>query len=113
MTAQPHEPSPQAAPEKNLRAIRGALVTPEDREGFDEGLRLALAEVRTSLDLTKLNDFVHTWWLIACDSAKDPAGRQQMHERVANAHALAARGEALPRGDKSWRELLSERGVAL
>ncbi|WP_246267529.1 DUF6247 family protein [Nonomuraea typhae] len=99
-------------PDKTLRATRSALSVVQDREGFDEGLRLALAEVRVSLDLGRLNEFIHTWWLVACDSMKDPQGRRELHERAKAAQDLAARGEPLPRGTRSWRELLAERGVS-
>lgn len=112
MTAQPHESPAVTMPDKTLRAIRGALIVSQDREGFDEGLRVALAEVRVSLDLAKLNDFIHTWWLVACDSVKDPQGRRELYERAGVAEDLAARGEPLPRGAQSWRELLAERGVS-
>ncbi|WP_189236986.1 DUF6247 family protein [Planomonospora parontospora] len=63
MTAQPQDlpASVPPAPEKSLRAIRTALVTPQDREAFDAGLRAVLDEVRVSLDLSVLNAFVHRW----------------------------------------------------
>ncbi|NAS21440.1 hypothetical protein GT755_07035 [Herbidospora sp. NEAU-GS84] len=109
MSAQPHESSP--LPEKNLRAIRHALVVPQDREGFDAGLDHVLTEVRASLDLGRLNEFVHTWWLIACDSVRDPVGRRDMYERAARAQELTDAGQAPPRGNKTWRELLAERGA--
>jgi hypothetical protein len=38
-----------------------------------------LDEVRVNLDLGVLNDFVHRWWISACDSVRDPDGRRQMH----------------------------------
>lgn len=98
-------------PEKNLRAIREALTVPQDREGFDAGLDAVLAEVRASLDLGRLNEFVHTWWLIACDSVQDPQGRRDLYERAARVQELADSGRPIPRGDKTWRELLAERGV--
>ncbi|WP_211264361.1 DUF6247 family protein [Streptosporangium amethystogenes] len=40
-------------PEKNLRAIRAALVVPQDREAFDAGLKAVLDEIRVSLDLVR------------------------------------------------------------
>src|SRR3954470_17222252 len=84
MTAQPHDLGPANAPEpaKSLRAIRAALVVPEDREAFDAGLKAVLDEVRVNLDLGVLNDFVHRWWISACDSVRDPDGRRQMHARA-------------------------------
>jgi hypothetical protein len=80
MTAQPEDFAPVGAPEpaKNLRAIRAALIVPQDREAFDAGLKAVLDEVRVNLDLGVLNDFVHRWWISACDSAHDPEGRRRM-----------------------------------
>ncbi|MEV4216653.1 DUF6247 family protein [Nonomuraea sp. NPDC049725] len=108
MTAQPQDFISVGAPlpEKNLRAIRAALVIPEDREAFDAGLKAVLDEVRVSLDFGALNAFVHRWWISACDTAKDPEGRRQMHIRAQQAMA----GEPLPHG-RSWREILAARGV--
>ncbi|MFD1535813.1 DUF6247 family protein [Nonomuraea guangzhouensis] len=113
MTAQPHEPTSASAPvlDKSLRSIRVALTVPQDREAFDAGLRMALDEVRATLDLSKLNEFIHTWWLIAHDSLHDRAGRERMYTHAAHIQDLAERGQTVPRGDKSWRELLAERGV--
>ncbi|GAA2398863.1 hypothetical protein GCM10010191_02070 [Actinomadura vinacea] len=73
MTAQPHDSQAGSLPmpEKSLRAIRAALALPQDREAFDAGLKSVLDEVRVSLDLGMLNDFVDRWWATACDSAKD------------------------------------------
>jgi len=84
MTAQPHDFLPGGAPDpaKSLRAIRAALVVRQDREAFDAGLRAVLDEVRVNLDLGVLNDFVHRWWISACDSARDPEGRRRMHARA-------------------------------
>jgi hypothetical protein len=106
MTAQPHDfaSGNAAQPAKSLRAIRAALVVPQDREVFDAGLKAVLDEVRVNLDLGALNDFVHRWWVSACDSAHDPEGRRRMHAR---ADQVAA-GEAVPAG-RPWRELLAER----
>lgn len=106
MTAQPHDFVPGSAPEpaKSLRTIRAALVVPEDRDAFDAGLKAVLDEVRVNLDLGALNDFVHRWWISACDSARDPEGRRQMHARAGQVTA----GEAIPQGTP-WRELLAKR----
>ncbi|MGH3505108.1 MAG: DUF6247 family protein [Nocardioidaceae bacterium] len=106
MTAQPHDFAPGSVPEpaKSLRAIRAALVVAQDREAFDVGLKAVLDEVRVNLDLGVLNDFVHRWWISACDSARDPEGRRQMHARAAR----VAAGEAVPHGT-SWRDLLAGR----
>ncbi len=84
---------------------------PQDRDGFDAGLDVVLAEVRASLDLGRLSEFIHTWWLIACDSAKDQQGRRDVYERAARVQELADAGQSIPRGDKTWRQLLAERGV--
>ncbi|MBP2706949.1 hypothetical protein JOL79_24490 [Microbispora sp. RL4-1S] len=112
MSAQPQDfTSEGSLPEKNLRAIRRALVVPQDRDGFDAGLDVVLAEVRASLDLGRLSEFVHTWWLIACDSVKDPQGRRDVYERAVRVQELADAGEPVPRGGKTWRQLLAERGV--
>ncbi|WP_406318481.1 DUF6247 family protein [Streptosporangium sp. NBC_01639] len=113
MTAQPHETSDTGAslPDKSLRSIRAALTLPQDRAAFDTGLRLALDEVRISLDLGKLTEFVHAWWLIACDSIHDRTGRELMYKHVAHVQELADQGRPLPRGDRTWREVLAERGV--
>ncbi|WP_245647132.1 DUF6247 family protein [Microtetraspora niveoalba] len=83
----------------------------QDRDGFDAGLDVVLAEVRASLDLGRLNEFIHTWWLIACDSVKDPQGRGDVYERGTRVQELADVGKPIPRGGKTWRELLAERGV--
>lgn len=106
MTAQPQDFAVGSAPEpeKSLRAIRAALVVPEDRDAFDAGLRAVLDEVRVSLDLGTLNDFVHRWWISACDSVRDPEGRRGMHVR---ARQVLAEGSA-PQG-RPWREILAER----
>ncbi|WP_030505655.1 DUF6247 family protein [Microbispora rosea] len=112
MSARPQEFTPEGPlPEKNLRAIRRALVVPQDREGFDAGLDVVLAEVRASLDLGRLSEFIHTWWLIACDSVKDPQGRRDVYERAAHVQELADAGQPIPRSGKTWRQLLAERGV--
>jgi hypothetical protein len=95
-------------PEKNLRAIRAALVVPQDREAFDAGLKAVLDEVRVSLDLGALNDFVHRWWISACDSVRDPEGRRRMHIRAEQIIA----SEPVPQG-RPWREVLTARGVEL
>lgn len=106
MTAQPQDYPAGGAPlpEKSLRAIRTALVVPQDREAFDAGLKSVLDEVRVSLDLGALTDFVHRWWLTACDSVKDPDGRRQMHALTERLQA----GETIPPG-RPWREILAER----
>ena len=105
MTAQPDGFAPVSAdePDKSLRSIRAALVVPEDREAFDSGLKAVLDEVRVSLDLGVLNDFVHRWWISACDSARDPDGRRRLHAR---AQEVIASGSA-PHG-RPWREVLGE-----
>jgi hypothetical protein len=61
MAVQPHDFAPEATPDpvKSLRAIRAALVVPQDREAFDAGLKAVLDEVRVNLDLAVLNNFVH------------------------------------------------------
>lgn len=112
MRAQPVQPDETSGlPDKDLRAIRAALVVPEDIHGFDVGLEQALTEVRETLDVTRLHEFTHTWWLIACDNVKDPRGRAEMYERADRIARLAARGEPLPRGDKTWRQLFAERDI--
>jgi hypothetical protein len=104
VTAQPQDSIAGPEPDKNLRAIRAALVVPEDREAFDAGLKAVLDEVRVSLDLGALNDFVHRWWISACDSMRDPEGRRRMHTRARQVLA----GESPPSG-RPWREVLAER----
>jgi len=106
MTAEPHDfvPGGTREPTKSLRAIRAALVVPQDREAFDAGLKAVLDEVRVNLDLGVLNDFVHRWWISACDSARDPEGRSRMHARAAQIQA----GDTVT-GGRSWREVLAER----
>jgi hypothetical protein len=91
-------------PAKSLRAIRAALVVRQDREAFDAGLKAVLDEVRVNLDLGVLNDFVHRWWISACDSARDPEGRRRMHTRADEVLA----GQPAPR-TRPWREILAER----
>jgi hypothetical protein len=106
MSAQPHDFVPAVTPDpaKTLRAIRAALVVRQDREVFDAGLKAVLDEVRVNLDLGVLNDFVHRWWISACDSARDPEGRRRMH---ASADQVLA-GEPIPQA-RPWREILAER----
>jgi hypothetical protein len=106
MTAQPHDFTPSDAPDpaKSLRAIRAALVVPQDREAFDAGLKAVLDEVRVNLDLGVLSDFVHRWWISACDSTRDPEGRWRMHARASQILA----GEPTPQ-TRPWREILAER----
>jgi hypothetical protein len=106
MTAQPNDFLPGGTPDpaKSLRAIRAALVVRQDREAFDAGLKAVLDEVRVNLDLGVLNDFVHRWWIPACDSARDPEGRQRMHTRAGQALA----GEPAP-PRRPWRDILAER----
>jgi Family of unknown function (DUF6247) len=91
-------------PAKSLRAIRAALVVRQDREAFDAGLKAVLDEVRVNLDLGVLNDFVHRWWISACDSVRDAEGRRRMHARAAQILA----GEPAPPA-RPWREILAER----
>jgi hypothetical protein len=106
MTAQPHDIVPGQAPDsaKSLRAIRAALVVRQDREAFDAGLKAVLDEVRVNLDLGVLTDFVHRWWISACDSARDPEGRRRMH---AQAEQILT-GGPVPQ-TRPWREILAER----
>ena len=106
MTAQSRDFVPGGAhnPAKNLRAIRTALVVPQDREAFDAGLKAVLDEVRVNLDLGPLNDFVPRWWISACDSARDPEGRRRMHAQAEQALA----GELAPQ-TRPWREILAGR----
>jgi hypothetical protein len=106
MSAQTYDLLPGVAPDpaKSLRAIRAALVVRQDREAFDAGLKAVLDEVRVNLDLGVLNDFVHRWWISACDSVRDPDGRRRMHARADQIMA----GEPAPPGTP-WRQLLAER----
>ncbi len=106
MSAQTHDLVPVVSPDpaKSLRAIRAALVVRQDREAFDADLKVALDEVRVNLDLGVLNDFVHRWWISACDSVRDPDGRRRMHARADQVLA----GEPTPQGTP-WRQLLAER----
>jgi hypothetical protein len=106
MTAQSHDFVPGGVPDpaKSLRAIRAALVVRQDREAFDAGLNAVLDEVRVSLDLGVLNDFVHRWWISACDSARDLEGRRRMHARAEQVLAGGLAPHARP-----WREILAER----
>jgi Family of unknown function (DUF6247) len=106
MSAQPHDFVPGQAPDpaKSLRAIRAALVVPQDREAFDAGLKAVLDEVRVNLDLGVLNDFMHRWWISACDSARDPEGRRRMHARAEQVLSGEPVAKARP-----WREVLAER----
>lgn len=48
------------------------------------------------LDLGRLSKFIHTWWLIACDSAKDQQGRREVYERAARVQELADAGQPIP-----------------
>jgi hypothetical protein len=106
MTAQPHDfvPGPAHDPAKGLREIRTALVVRQDREAFDAGLKAVLDQVRVNLDLAPLNDFVHRWWISACDSARDSEVRRRMHARAEQVLA----GEPAPQ-TRPWREVLAER----
>ena len=106
MTAEPHDllSGGTPSPAKSLRAIRAALVVRQDREAFDAGLKAALDEVRVNLDPGVLNDFVHRWWISACDSVRDPEARRRMHTR---AEQILAGEAGAP--TKPWREILAER----
>jgi hypothetical protein len=106
MTAHPQDfaGAGAAMPDKNLRAIRAALVVSEDRDAFDAGLRAVLDEVRVGLDLGALNAFVHRWWISACDSVNDPEGRRQMHAQAGRIRS----GEQTPHG-RPWREVIAGR----
>jgi hypothetical protein len=106
VTAQPYDflSGGTPGPAKSLRAIRAALVVRQDREAFDAGLKAVLDEVRLNLDLGVLNDFVHRWWISACDSARDPEGRRRMHARAQQVLAGDAVTPARP-----WREILAQR----
>jgi hypothetical protein len=97
-------PGVASDPAKSLRAIRAALVVRQDREAFDAGLKAVLDEVRVSLDLGVLNDFVHRWWISACDSARDPEGRRRMHARAEQVLGGESAAQTRP-----WREILAER----
>lgn len=55
-------------------------------------------------DLGMLHDFVHRWWISACDSARDPGGRRHTHARAARILA----GKPAPPA-RLWRELIAER----
>jgi hypothetical protein len=105
MTMQAHDFGPAVIPDpaKSLRAIRAALVVRQDREAFDVGLAV-LDEVKVNLDLGVLNDFVHRWWISACDSVRDPDGRRRMHAR---ADQVLAGEPVLP--GTPWREILADR----
>ena len=110
MTAPPHDLVPIGAPDpaNSLRAIRAALVVRQDRDAFDAGLKAVLDEVRVNFDLGVLNDFLHRWWISACDSARDPEDRRRMH----------ARADQVLSGDptsatRPWREILAERESGL
>lgn len=51
VSAQPVGPGEAGElPEKDLRAIRAALVVPEDVHGFEAGLDRVLADIRETLD---------------------------------------------------------------
>jgi len=106
MTAQPHDFGPGGSPDpaKSLRAIRAALVVRQDREAFDAGLKAVLDEVRVNLDLGVLNNFVHRWWISACDSVRDAEGRRRMHARAEQVIAGEPTSQTRP-----WREILAER----
>lgn len=95
-------------PEKNLKVIRAALVLPQDRAAFESGL----AEVRATQDAAELDEFVDVWWLIACDSVRDPKGRADMYDRAGHLHNLATAGVPFPKGGRTWRELFAEHGIA-
>lgn len=109
MSAQPeHGPAAPELPDKDLRSIRAALVVPQDLEAFDASLKAVLDKVRVTLDISPYNEFLHTWWLLACSSAKDPDSHRQMWETVAKLEA----GEPVPRG-RPWREVVADRRRAL
>ncbi|MFG2005202.1 DUF6247 family protein [Spirillospora sp. NPDC048911] len=87
MTASAPEPA-AAPPGKDLKSIRAALL-PEDRAGFDSGLRRAMNTAADHLDLAPVHEFIEAWWRIAVFSM-DPDKHR------------AARGtaEALVRGER-------------
>jgi hypothetical protein len=89
-------------PEKTIPAIRAALVTPEDIEAFESWVAAGKTE----------NDerWLQIWWVMACESIRDPDGRRAMWQRVAEIQDLIAQGKPLPYSGKTARELLAERG---
>jgi Family of unknown function (DUF6247) len=107
MTAKPHDflARDRPGPDKSLRAIQAALVVRQDREALDAGLQAVLDEVRVNLDLGVLDGFVRRWWISACDSARDPEGRQRMHSRAERVLA----GEATAPPTRPWRDIVADR----
>lgn len=85
MTAQPSDPPagpmPTAkVPERNLRAIRAALI-PEEVGDFDSEFRMIMRQATETLDLTLVHDFIERWWRVAVLSM-DPVRHRQMLENV-------------------------------
>ena len=82
--------APSPLPEKNLRAIRAALL-PEDIGDFDRELRTVMAEATETLDLAPLTTFIERWWRWAWSST-NPAAHRRMLIQVARLN----RGENVP-----------------
>ncbi len=65
-----------------MLAIRAALSHPRDIEAFETSLPIVVDRARAERDWSGLDDFVLRWWMIACDSLRDPAGRAVMWDTV-------------------------------
>ncbi|GAA0993216.1 hypothetical protein GCM10009555_083490 [Acrocarpospora macrocephala] len=93
MTAQPAHEGPVpflVPPEKNLRAIRVALL-PEYHPDFDRQFRQVMADATETLDLSLITDFIEHWWRLA-RLCGDPA----RHRSAMDKAARLERGEHVP-----------------
>jgi hypothetical protein len=113
VTDQPRDDAPHGmiypvglpAPTKTPQAIRAVLL-PEEVGDFDAGFRRVMAEATETLDLSKIDDFIEHWWVIACFSL-DPVAHRRANEI----------GERLRRGEDvagfiSLEEALAMLGVS-
>ncbi len=97
--------STSGRPDKTATAIRAALSHPRDIEAFGGGLPVVLDQARETRDWAVLDEFLHTWWHLACDSVRDPEGRARMWETADRLN----RGEDVPTLSRADIEALIRR----
>jgi hypothetical protein len=93
MSAQAHEPAPQAPPERTPKAVRAAL-SPPDRELFDAQFRAAMAEATEQLDLTPVWSCIDYWRHTVV--LKASGEYERILARGEEISRLASLGEPLP-----------------
>lgn len=105
MTAQAHDHTPPARPERNARAIAAALPEPEASE-FRAEWRAAMAAAADTLELAPVTDLIDRWHVRAVFLSRNP----EQHRRAVEHGRRAAAGETLP-GTISLADLRSRLGA--